>query len=1032
MSLFVNEINDSPLAAERAEKDILGNKIDEYYSKLSLIAPQYSPESTYVFDQLVFHEDTLYKCSVNCGPEEWDQYHWTEVNDISDYIQNLQHINLIPYGSGKRSQVSSQKVNFATRGSGGRTYYAPMLQSGYGVYYFTYIDGRSLVTMTLSPDGGDGTWAVSSISIPQDYSSVIPSDASSSNQLVTTNTLDTRLANFGGFKEVQGTGSDLHPNVPSGEEDSKLIYLVRDNSATGDDKYKEWIWDSGDPEANPPVSAQWKLIGDTTMHLEGYVQKVQIDGTEIPATSGTVNIPLAVADDYGTSGTDGALSKEDKEKIDSYKYMYLSEGESGYKMYGNSPDLNLDVGFLTLGNYGYGQVPGYVAVGRAGQEECFFGNQGSDPAFGVYDNQSQRFTVRQLVTTDSYILSNLENGKADKVYDATSGNLAALDEDGNLIDSGIDPSQLNGNLKQGLQGFQGTQIPANSDLNTYTTPGNYYIASAADMATISHTPYAQMGLSDTSKTGNSQFTVYNMDGTDTGRVMQVMYTIYSTNPAGDNAFGFWYRMSAGGSSQTWGVWHRMLQTNGYAPYRYGSTTPSTATKMAELLKVKVGSTTTYQSITLGVTISAAASNLHLFALVTFSIRGNTPKIDAQVITSNFPDNGIVRFCAYNDGELKTTFSVIFPEQDDLTYLNVTYQVLDHSGFLYESKTFPSFNNVWLLYNPQLSNSIPIYTAFTDLHWNRYLDARTLSNRTNWKITATSEYIGLKPGVYGAGTGDFVYFKLFSGTISTWTSIIANLLWIQGANTYNNEDALNLSIRINFQTDLTAPSLTVINFENPTGMANSGDRVPYSAFHYKVENGTITVYLRMKTAGNYQQNILLKSYASNMSSVVFYKAESIDEGTVPSGLTQISNIRRPLYKASTSAIGSTTQPVYVDAYGQVNACSVKEVAQYYNTNGAEMDYTKRCHCIYDCNNGTTIKYITVNPTKMIENVAYDIGGVLLNSSAAYYISIRYTAAGSSYKVYGNRHSIALGAATTETYKASIKLVRIGTNVYVIGY
>ena len=553
------------------------------------------------------------------------------------------------------------------------------------------------------------------------------------------------------------------------------------------------------------------------------------------------------------------------------------------------------------------------------------------------------------------------------------------------------------------------------------------------MAAISNTPYAQMGLSDTSKTGQSQVTVYNMNGTSSGRVMQVMYTIYSTTTSGDNAFGFWYRMSAGGSPQTWGDWHRMLQTNGYAPYRYGSATPSTAIKTAELLKVKVGSTTTYQSITLGVTISSAVSNLHLFAIVTFSVRGNTPKIDAQVITSNFSENGhIIRFCAYNDEALKTTFSVIFPEQDDLTWMNVTYQVLDHTGILYESQTFPSFNNVWLLYNPQLSNSIPIYTAFTDLHWNRYLDARTLKNRTNWKITSDSEYIGLKPGVYGAGTGDFVYFKLFSGTIANWTSIIVNLLWIQGANMYNNEDALDLSIRINFQTDLTAPSLAVINYGNPTGMSNSGDRVPYSAFHYKVENGTITVYLRMKTAGNYQQNLLLKSYSSNMSNVVFYKAESINEGTVPSGLTQISSMRRPLYKSSTSAIGSSTQPVYVDAYGQVNACSVKDVAQYYNTNGAEMDYTKRCHYIYDCNNGTTIKYLLVRPEKLVENVAYDIGGVLLNSSAPYYISVKYTASGSEYKVYGNRHSLALGAATTETYKASIKLVRIGTNVYVIGY
>lgn len=164
MTRFVKKINDSPLAAERAEKDILGNKID-----------------------------TTYQRKLTAG-----------------------------------SNISINEV-----------------------------------TNTISAQ------------VPPDFSSVIPSDASSSNKLVSTNTLDARLANFGGFKEVQGTGADLHPNVPSGEEDSKLIYLVRDNSATGDDKYKEWIWDSGDPEANPPVSAQWKLIGDTTMNLDGKADKVQ-------------------------------------------------------------------------------------------------------------------------------------------------------------------------------------------------------------------------------------------------------------------------------------------------------------------------------------------------------------------------------------------------------------------------------------------------------------------------------------------------------------------------------------------------------------------------------------------------------------------------------------------------------------------------------------------------------------------------------------------------------------------------------------
>lgn len=1002
MSRFVNEINDSPLAAERAEKDILGNKIDEYYSKLSLIAPQYSPVSTYVFDQLVFQEDTLYKCSVNCGPEEWNQYHWTEVNDLSDYIKNLQHINLIPYGSGKYSQVSSKKVNFATIGSGGRTYYAPMLQSGYGVYYFTYIDGRSLVTMTLSPDGGDGTWGVSSISIPQDYSSVIPSDASSSNQLVTTNTLDARLADFGGFKEVQGTGADLHPNVPSGEENSKLIYLVRDDSATGDDKYKEWIWDSGDPEADPPVAAQWKLIGDTTMHLEGYVQKVQIDGTEIPATSGTVNIPLAVADYYGTSATDGALSKEDKEKIDSYKYMYLSEGESGEKIYGNSPDPNLDVGFLSLGNYGYDQVPGFVAVGRAGQDECFFGNQGSDPAFGVYNDQSQRFTVRQLVTADSYILSNLENGKADKVIGATSGNLAAFDEDGNLMDSGIDPSQIaGGNLKQGLQGLQGTKIPANSDLNTYTTPGNYYIASANDMVLISHTPYAQMGLSDPRKTGNSQFTVYNMNGTASGRVMQVMYTIYSTNPTSDNAFGFWYRMNAG-SSQTWGDWHRMLQTNGYAPYRYGSTTPSTATKSAELLKVKVGSTTTYQSLTIAATISTAASNQNMLVIATLYIGGNTPKIEAEVINHNFASSiGRVRFYAQNDSNLVTTYGIMFPDKDDLTFVNVTYTVLDHSGNLYESKAFPSFNNVWLLYNPILSSSTPTYTVCTDLYSKNSHHGPGLwcgyKNASNYLLITVKQ-------ISGGTAGDSILIS-FTG----------------------NQHGVMLKLCFGMASDGgfngSTPTLHVLETNNLANAAynplfTSGGGV---AKYYYDSTNKLYYFLLKTTTTNRMMCTVESANTEN------YYFEEIT--TAPSWLSSASNIATghalPHITASRvgNEIGSSKQPVYVTEIGSIEPCSVADSRYFAGSSmwpaATAYGYVK---------SGITV---TVTVDNMIENKTYTAQVVRTGGDSSQF-NIKFQSH-SVFNVYG--HSQTTTNVTSYTLGHSLypmMFMRAGGNIYIISY
>lgn len=94
---------------------------------------------------------------------------------------------------------------------------------------------------------------------------MIPSSADSSHPLVTTTDLAAALANFGGFKVSTGTGTDLHPDEQN--PDTKTIYLVKDSSTAGSDKYKEWICTD---TTTSPVT--WELIGDTSMDLAGYVQ----------------------------------------------------------------------------------------------------------------------------------------------------------------------------------------------------------------------------------------------------------------------------------------------------------------------------------------------------------------------------------------------------------------------------------------------------------------------------------------------------------------------------------------------------------------------------------------------------------------------------------------------------------------------------------------------------------------------------------------------------------------------------------------
>lgn len=181
---------------------------------------------------------------------------------------------------------------------------------------------------------------------------VIPIDATAQNQLVSQSTLTAAIANFGGFKVVQGDASTGEPVLPSGETAStKIIYLVKDTSVVGADKYKEWIWNEGDSSATPPVAAHWDLIGDTTMDLSGYVELpsthtathivtfgsnndivdsgttvAQLEnavttlsiggGSAISPTSGTTNINIPLATNSNGTGSSGAMSGADKVKLD--------------------------------------------------------------------------------------------------------------------------------------------------------------------------------------------------------------------------------------------------------------------------------------------------------------------------------------------------------------------------------------------------------------------------------------------------------------------------------------------------------------------------------------------------------------------------------------------------------------------------------------------------------------------------------------------------------------------------------------------
>ena len=75
------------------------------------------------------------------------------------------------------------------------------------------------------------------------------------------------MPEFGGF--ATANSGEGHPDVQN--PSTKLIYLVKNSSITGNDKYSEWIYTSAEQ------TTAWECIGDTSLDLTPYLTKTSAD-----------------------------------------------------------------------------------------------------------------------------------------------------------------------------------------------------------------------------------------------------------------------------------------------------------------------------------------------------------------------------------------------------------------------------------------------------------------------------------------------------------------------------------------------------------------------------------------------------------------------------------------------------------------------------------------------------------------------------------------------------------------------------------
>ena len=103
--------------------------------------------------------------------------------------------------------------------------------------------------------------------------------------------IDEKLANFGGFEVVPLDEETEEPYVEN--PSTKTIYLTKDNTVTGNDKYNEWIYTSADAQ-----TTAWEKIGDTSINLTDYYTKSETSGAD------EISAALETKQDTLSAGTD--------------------------------------------------------------------------------------------------------------------------------------------------------------------------------------------------------------------------------------------------------------------------------------------------------------------------------------------------------------------------------------------------------------------------------------------------------------------------------------------------------------------------------------------------------------------------------------------------------------------------------------------------------------------------------------------------------------------------------------------------------
>lgn len=235
-------------------------------------------------------------------------------------------------------------------------------------------------------------------------------DSLSSKMLVLKDNKWIEMPEFGGF--ATANSGESHPDVQN--PSTKLIYLVKDSNATGDDKYSEWIYTSAEQ------TTAWECIGETSLDLTPYLSKeealetYQPIGNYVTSSTSTISanetygltndgttikwVKLVNNDTTYAAGKNIVISGIDNEISVSglYNTTLTSTDESvGISATTDSNgNIQYDLGVTIPGISGISGVSAYYDENK---DQYIVGLEKNDIGFAKYSTSSNVFTTSAIV-----------------------------------------------------------------------------------------------------------------------------------------------------------------------------------------------------------------------------------------------------------------------------------------------------------------------------------------------------------------------------------------------------------------------------------------------------------------------------------------------------------------------------------------------------------------------------------------------------------------------------------------------------------